>query len=397
MAYVNPEIQLILRCLSMQIYPKADDQDNIQKLAGTLRDWDYIKSLCVSHRIIPHFWKSISRIEAGSVPVKFSQELEHASLEIRKQCLLNVHELRRLSLLFKAENVDILCYKGYSLARFYENISYRQWGDIDLIVRKTDLPKVTTLLTSIGYRQKDRESRINKLLKKEHSFTFINLEGTVEVDIHWQLGDEKENIRLRVEELWRQHTQQRLFDIDLPVPDTEHLILSTCMHHGLRENWNSLKKICDIALIIKNCQQLDWKHLLSAAKEMNVKRPLLVGASLAKQLFYMPIPIPLEDAIKKDKSIEQLRTWIYNQLFASHEIARGFLFTQLIKFKMEQQWNGKIQIAGQIVSFTLKPNRKDERFFRLPYKFYFLYYFLRPIRLACLSYKYLLSYVKYFR
>src|SRR5215213_6110185 len=59
---------------------------------------------------------------------------------------------------FHAESIDTIVMKGIHLATaVYEHIGLRPMGDIDLLVRKTDLERARQIMLNIGYAQSQQQ------------------------------------------------------------------------------------------------------------------------------------------------------------------------------------------------------------------------------------------------
>ena len=60
----------------------------------------------------------------------------------------------------------------------------------------------------------------------------------------------------------------------MSIEDTLLFILS----HGASHAWNHLFWLCDLAGIIERNQELNWSRLVELSAELNISRPLALGA-----------------------------------------------------------------------------------------------------------------------
>ena len=85
---------------------------------------------------------------------------------------------------FRAERVSWVLLKGPSLAEWLYPMGGRDYGDIDILVSESELPKARAILTSLGYREirhfrTKRRRGLATVLVRDHDKARIDLQTTI--------------------------------------------------------------------------------------------------------------------------------------------------------------------------------------------------------------------------
>lgn len=161
-----------------------------------------------------------------------------------KQVLQLMDELQQ-------EGIQIILLKGIILKNIYPVADLRTMGDVDVLVRESQLEKIDLLLSVRGYEKKSIPN------EKHHVY-----EGPwFQIEVQWTLGSLKRQQGLLAfeEHLWdhlqcielNQKTYWRLSDQDFLV----HLILHAAGHMHLAGF--GIRQLCDITLWIEQHPNLD--------------------------------------------------------------------------------------------------------------------------------------------
>ena len=103
--------------------------------------------------------------------------------------LVGEQELRRVLLTLNERGIRALLLKGVPLAyTVYQSPSLRPRGDTDLLIRESDLAKVSRILRELGYRgpdvRPDMLTSYECLYRRENSSRPAN-----NLDIHWKINN----------------------------------------------------------------------------------------------------------------------------------------------------------------------------------------------------------------
>jgi hypothetical protein len=192
------------------------------------------------------------------------------------------------------------------------------------------------------------------------------------------------------EYLWSRLEAVHVAGQSIPSLGTEDLLLYLCIH-GSKDCWRSLKWICDVSEFVNSHTDLPWSSVLEQAKILGCERSLLLGLSLAQDILSLPLPDLVKARIRENRVIQQLtQEFTYRLFWEDNNLGRAISIEKFIlHWKLLDRLEDKLQFVKDInrhiyhlvVSYIL-PREEDLKFFYLPRRLRFLYYIIRPTRLA---------------
>jgi hypothetical protein len=385
--FLDNEAELLVHCIKAQLSKEASDEEKIRALLQKDINWDYFLSITSFNRVIQLVWKSLSTFGSDNIPAAVTNIFKNAYFQIGRSNLLILHKLRALLETFEEDNIAVIPFKGPTLGAFYSNMALREFSDLDIIIRKEDIFKVRDLLIRHDYapRCSPDSLTLEEILERWHSYEFVSKDGAVEVDVHWCLADNDENINFPMDKLWEQSSRQPFLDRQALMLGPTDLILTTCLHHGMRSGWYELRMLADFAFIVDRHKQINWDEIIQLAKRIGGHKSLLAGMLLANQLFKIDIPPQIKSEIVNNNSVKKLTSQIVKQLFAINNQGKKSLYMQRIN-RVNIRDNFYIKLALILIPLMNKliPSSLDRNFIpiSLPSFLYFLYYIIRPFRLA---------------
>jgi hypothetical protein len=374
----RPEVLLLLCCARTQT--NAEMKARVRLLLRQTLDWDYLLQASLSHRVMPLLYQQLRTNFSDLVPAEFMERLqEHFYLNAARNHLFT-NELCEILELFEKEGVRAVAYKGPALAAgIYGDVALRQFNDLDIFIRRSDVEKASELLHQRGYR-KDREltSADEAAFRKvECEHMFRRDEGQFFLDLHWGLAPAYFPLRLDLESMW-----QRLEPISIGETRAlsfapEDLLLILCVNGG-KELWERLSGLCDINELLRAYPDVDWETLISRASRAHARRMMFTSLLLAQDLLGLIIPETLRRSIAKDNAPHLLALQVKRALFqerTSESSVSQFL-------KPAKALDGLRDRARFHWRLALTPTPEDWTFINLSERFRFLYYLTRPVRLA---------------
>jgi hypothetical protein len=293
-------------------------------------------------------------------------------------------KLIKLLNLLEAHELSAIPYKGPVLAASsYGNLALREFVDLDLLVRKRNVPRVKEILSAVGYQLKFRLSRAQEAAflwyNCEHAFAHED-DGSM-VDLHWAITERFFSFPLDPECLWERHNRVALGGSDVPTFSPEDLLLILCVH-GSKDAWERLKYVCDVAQLVRTHRDMDWKRVVERAGRLGSERMLFLGLLLARDLLETPLPEEVSRRAHADPAVEALVRRISERLFREIDHSpRSFAEMPFrpIHMKMRERLRDKVRY---LVRVATTHTVGDWMALPLPKPFFFLYYVLRPIRLV---------------
>lgn len=193
--------------------------------------------------------------------------------------------------LLEAHDISAIPFKGPTLALWaYGDITRREFGDLDILVRKRDVPAVMELLSDEGLTPRPQLTGAQQaaILRFDCSHNSVN-DKDLWVDVHWDFVSPTASVRFETDNLWNRLASVSLNQRKLKTVSIEDLLLILCLH-GFTHFWERLGWISDVAALIESHKEIDWLALLENADRTGNRRILLLGLYLARNLLAAPVP-----------------------------------------------------------------------------------------------------------
>jgi len=279
--------------------------------------------------------------------------------------------------LLQQSSVDAIAFKGPVLGQFaYGSVTMRQYGDLDILIKKSDIQKSVALLVAQGYQP---EITLTENTLKTF-YTCVNViglqKGSIRIEIHWELLSTNYAIDWDESELWSQHENITINKQSINALSFENHILYLCAH-GSKHLFERLEWICDIDRAIRSQGEVDWQHLLEEAQKLGVARMLFLGLALAKLFFDLPLPQEITKKIEVDPHIPSLVQKVITIHYSEEKQEKSYSTFWLL-WQMRENLSDRLLFAYRGL---FAPKFDDFKFIQLPKQLAFLYPIIRPYRL----------------
>ncbi len=270
--------------------------------------------------------------------------------------------------------------KGPCLAAVaYGSLSFRQFGDLDVLVCEKDARRAKQLLQQRGYVDKFglSESQDRVFQNTNHTFNLFRDDDGSIVELHWRLFPDYFSVSYPVDELLERSPKVSLLGSDVPTPGIEDLLLILCIH-GTKHAWDRLSLAVDVAQLLKSHGQLDWGSVRHMAEQRGATRMLLSGVALGRELWEAPLPDTILCAIDSDQDVRKVTLRARSHLFSGHDLPEGPFARLPFHLACRERVRDRYHYLSR---FLFNPALDDLEFFRLPLRLSFLYPPLRVFRL----------------
>lgn len=244
-------------------------------------DWNYIVKEAKDQAVAPLLYHSLSKMENGRdyIPDDILRRLRNLYYRSLANNILLYHRLGRVLGFLREENIKVIVLKGAALAeQVYGNPALRPMSDVDLLVRKEDLPQVDKKLQLLGYST--QENYLDRLKTSDNSYlNTIMMRNTSSppLHIHWHLVNSTiptfiYSSKIEMERIWQEAIPARVADVQSLVLAPHHLIIHLS-EHALKPS-HSLGKLiflCDIHEAIRTYRdELNWGLLKEEVFRFNL-------------------------------------------------------------------------------------------------------------------------------
>jgi len=378
MSVARSEDQVLLCIARRRLDPEP--AAHLRELLQETLDWEYLLAMAERHCLIPLLHFHLTALTASPISPGVMSRLQDASYENTRSSLSLTGELIKVLEFLGANGIRAIPFKGPTLAmRAYGDVGLRQFGDLDVLVPKRDVPQVKKLLVRRGFSPTPALNSAQQaaLLKFDCAYNFDNGQGVV-LDVHWSLVERHSSFAFDPDPFWDRLEPVTIGGKELLTLSTEDLLLILCLH-GFTHLWERLGWICDVASLIDQQENIDWRLVMENANKLGLRRILLLGLVLASELLDASLPAEMRLAADGDAVVKRLAHQVEEQLFREHRAPPGLFEGAILDLKMRERKRDRLRSG---VCLILTPRSYDWMSLSLPESLFFLYYLLRPVRLA---------------
>nr|MBA2670551.1 nucleotidyltransferase family protein [Gemmatimonadota bacterium] len=311
---ITPEQQLLLQCARLELQP--GDSEKLVKFISRPVDWDRLFQLARYHSMTPFLLRHLHGFDVSRVPSGFLSSLQVESARIARYSLSATRELRRILRLLKQHGIRALSFKGPLLAaHLYGDLSLREFGDLDILLRKEDVLRVCDILSANDYRSPPHLAALQDrgtVRTGYHIHLAREVDG-LHVELHWRLDYSASFGSL--EELWPATERVIIAGEEFRTLPRGDLLLYLCSH-GARHRWVGLEWIVSVAELLRQDGGLDWPTIRARAEALRVARRLRVGLLLAADLLDAPLPQDVSKWARGDRRSVALALRVTRELLA---------------------------------------------------------------------------------
>ena len=256
-------------------------------------DWRLLAATAQREGVAPLLYHSLKERDAADIPDPLLRSLEEQYYASLARSTLIYHELGTIIELFRSEGLQAILLKGAALAgTVYPNIALRPMGDVDLLIRVHDLPRVQEMLITQEYAfYPDRAREFDRSFGRAKMFT-RQTPYLMGIDLHWRLLEwpRGQQATLLTEWLWSNALERTVADIPTLVLSPEAQVLHLTSHLA-KHGWQRLLWFYDIVQVLQYYEEeLDWDLVIAKAREFEILKALQVTLAKTVELLALPVP-----------------------------------------------------------------------------------------------------------
>lgn len=376
-ATLDSEWSLVL--LACSAISRDEKRDRMRLLLREPLCWESLFALADRHGTQPLLYQALSSVEE-SVPADQMRSLQ-------QDCQTNVHkamflsrELIRIVDCLSAAGLEIMPYKGLALAEaIYGDIALRQSGDIDLLIRADDLPRICSAVRKLGYvpNWSLTEAEEQAYLKSGYECSFDGTAGRNLLEVQWAIQPRFYAMDFDMNTLFQRAVTISVAGHPMKTPSPADLLL-VLSAHAAKHVWGRLVWLCDIARLM-SLPTLDWGWIGSQAKALGIVRILRVTMLVAHRLLGAAIPVAAQASLPEDAAAEglvaEIEPHIKNE--APYNVESLAYFRLMVRLR--ERRTDRLQFLRRLI---LTPGPSEWKAVRLPQPLFPLYRLVRLSRLA---------------
>jgi hypothetical protein len=367
---ILPEDQLCL--LLARRHLTSEERARAEALLASPLQWPLILERAYSHQVYPLLYRNLLDLGFPGVPEPVQAELKSLFLANAFRNQLLADELARLLNILGEAGIRVVPLKGVALAQaLYSDTAARVCADIDILVPPANVARTIDLALASGYCTESSDPYFSKLVLRHgrHYDVVRESQGiSFLLEVHWILVQHSSKNDEGVDDLWAEARPQSLLGVPALSlsPEWEFLYLAI---HVADHEWRSLKWLVDIHEMASS-GRVDWQRVAQKAGQFEIDRPVQQTLAVSSLLLGTPLP-SYYSAATLPAGVR-----LFPHTVAADDPENAFAFRHLRLLK--RPWDK----ARYFASILFAPKPTDLDFLRLPPSVGFLYYVMRPARLA---------------
>jgi hypothetical protein len=341
---------------------------NLESIDLNKVDWDTFLRLAQFHRVKPLVHHGLTQSDFKvAIPQNIITNLKEAHYHRLLVNMDHTKEMLQIIRLLEERGVKVIPYKGVILAEeAYNNLGLREMSDIDLLINLKDFEIIKDVFLQRNYvPSKHINSNFEGTFFKqnfEYNFDLFR-EGKriYHVEPHWKIGFTRWQTDLEFDDIFQLTRKAKFFKESIDLLTPEGLLITTCLHHGGEDRWNSLKYVCDVAALLRKFEkEIDWEFLIKKTEEFKVTNLILLGIDLAVHIFSVSIPEEIQKKISSRK-IRKHTLKIYSQLpqVAHSQNISSYLSDLKFHFLLRKNLSTKLKVLYYHLVQIFQPTNYD--------------------------------------
>jgi hypothetical protein len=358
---IEREALLVTACAAGQL-------DRLSELMASPIDWATVSKLAARHGVGPVVAHGVLTQRAEAIPPEVVAQLRE---ELRGTAARGLHragELLRVTAALDQAGVPAIPYKGPALAQIlYGNLGLRDSVDLDILVRKDQVPRARDVLFGLGYALPRAISAATfaATLRSNCELGLVHPGGHL-VELQWSFTPLYFPFPIDFDAMLGRRQEIAIGGGTTYTLGTEDLLTALCIH-GAKHQWTRLSWIADVARLLDVSPALDRDAVQRNARSGRV---IALGLALAEELNRGAASPP------GDSEVAALAQRAGESLW--REGPAG-IWPQL-RFYLAAR-PGLRDKAATLWRFAVTPTAGDCAAIDLPSSLGFLYYVVRPFRL----------------
>jgi Uncharacterised nucleotidyltransferase len=371
------EEQLLACCARTFVPPSTAAR--IREIAGAAPDWNYVLALAQQHSILPLLARNLRFSANGVIPGNVVRQIESSARANAVRSLAQTSEIVRVVELLRSRGIRTLPYKGPVIAaQAYQDISARQFEDLDVILQQLDVPAADDAIRGLGYEPRFawlHSPKGKAVVPGEYSYVHSARKTTLE--LHTEATLRHFPVAAPLAEYLERVVPVDLGGKNVHTFSADDALPVYCIH-GTKDFWAKLVWIVDIAEMLRTFPHLDWDAVWRTSERLRAQRMVHLGLALAAGILEAKMPCEVQARVEADSRASALAAEVAKRLFSRD--ARAWTARERFRYR-RQTLQGAAAGWRYAIRLALAPAEEDWGQIQLARPLWSFHALLRPFRL----------------
>ena len=345
---------------------------------------DAFLALAEVHGVAAQVASALRRARDLQLPPLLRDELRAHHRNQAVSTIALAAELFRILELFESARIEAAVVKGPVLSvRAFGDPAVRHYGDVDLLLRHSDVQRASEIVTGAGFVPRVSASDI-AAGRTPGQYFFRRGESGAVIELHTERTLRYFPRPLPIEDFFRRKTAITLDGRRVPAlsAEDEFVLISI---HGAKHLWERLVWVSDIAATVHRRPALDWGRIRQSASAVGAERMIRVALLLAERILRTPVPEEMRREVDDDAAclhmVKKIESWLpyagydpppiaeralFRLRMRGHLLAGAAYLTRLSLSTTEEDWSRSRRSAAASLSETLRRPFRLARKYRKP-------------------------------
>jgi len=328
-------------------------------------DWDRLLTLALQHGIGP--WLH-ARVKKGHVqlPAAAAEKLRRNYVASALRNILLFEELGEILRALRTTGIPVILLKGACLAEaVYGDSALRPMGDLDLLVKPTDLIEAVRTLRAMGYESDMPFDPVASQFGFQDMPAMRSARGVL-VEVHWTLVTPLCNANIRekeLEEIWSRAVPAILAGAETRMLSPTDLLLHLCMHMSVHHRFAdiSLRNLVDVAEVCRHYKsEIVWPEFVARANDWGVANGVRMALQLAAEWTDLAVPAGALAGLGGEPADDEAMRWVRHKVLNGAAAGLGSELSRL---------GGEARVVGKLAAIrdaVFLPRAMMARYYPVP-------------------------------
>ena len=259
----------------------------------TAADWQRVLESATQHGLVPLLHRTVTRLPDRRIPQQMRDALRQITAHTAARNLLLLSELVQITERFRRAAIQLIPLRGVVLSeQLYGDVTIRPTGDLDLLVRRWELPAVREHLSALGFREVEprpgfaEDYYYTLEFIKEHHMTVI-------VEPHWSIGYPPFLHRIPMNAIWSRAVNGSVGPLQrVDLLGSEDLFLHLCLHIMHHAEDAPVLWLYELDRLLHLAgARFNWTLVTSVVREAQLEPLVCPVLTMLRTMFATAIPV----------------------------------------------------------------------------------------------------------